>query len=365
MSSEYCTTIGIDVSDRKSHVCVMTKVGGHPRVVAETTIPTTPDGLSGFLATQDRMSAVTFETGTHCRWMDAVARGLGFKVFVANPFRLRMITESATKNDVNDARTLARLTLADVELLRPVSLRSSTHQKMINLHEMRNLLVDQRTGIICQLRGIAKSMGWRIPQCSTAHFHKIDRSEWPKELRDIAWPMIKHLEDLNTTVKTYEKQIRELAETPTFKAQVDRLRQIHCVGLFTATGFVAATGGDMERFAKSRDVGPWLGLTPRQDQSGDTDRPCHITLAGSPFLRRLLTECAQMIMHDGSPDTDLKVKGMRISARGGKVARRKAIMAVARSLAVMMVAMLKKPSTEYVPLSERGAIELEAMRMSA
>ena len=365
MDKAYYTTIGMDVSDRKTQICVMAKAGATPKVVMETTIPTTKDGLAKFLATQDKSSPVAFETGTHCRWMHEVAEGMGFKVYVANPCRLRMITESKTKNDVNDARMLARIALADPGLLHPVRLRSAEHQKMINLHEMRNLLVKQRTGIVVQLRSVAKSMGFRIPKCQAASFHNLDRKTWPKEFRDIAWPMLKNLEQLAVTIKTYEKQIRELAATPTFKAKVERLMEIRYVGLYVATGFVAVTGGDMDRFETPRDVGPWLGVTPKQDQSGDIDRQCRMTKAGSPFMRRLLVESAQLIMRDGSAPTDLKVKGLRICARGAKISKRKAISAVARSLAVLMVAMLKKPDVPYVPLSERCEKELLAIMATA
>ena len=132
-----------------------------------------------------------------------------------------------------------------------------------------------------------------------------------------------------------------------------------------ATCFVAVTGGDMDRFGKPRDVGPWLGLVPKQDQSGDVDRQCHITKAGSPLMRRMLVESAQLIMRDGMADTDLKAKGLRMCMRGAKIAKRKAVAAVARSLAVLMVAMLKNPDSPYVPLSERCEKELLAMRATA
>ena len=352
MITEYYTTIGMDVSDRKIQVCVMTKSGVNPKIVTETTIPTTKEGVQKFLSTQDKNTPVVFETGMHCRWMHEIGEGMGFKVYVANPCRLKMITESKTKNDVNDARMLARIALSDPGLLHPVKLRDAEHQKMLNLHEMRNLLIKQRSGMIVQMRFIAKSMGFRIPKTSTMCFHKLDTTLWPKEFRDIAWPMLKNLEQLDITIKTYEKKIRELAETPTFKAQVDRLMEIHYVGLYAATGFIAVTGGDMDRFERPRDIGPWLGLSPKQDQSGDIDKQCHITKAGSPLMRRLLVECAQMIVRDGAIETDLKIKGMRICARGAKIAKRKAITAVARSLAVLMVAMLKKMDKPYKPLSE-------------
>ena len=365
MITDNYTTIGMDVSDRKIQICIMTKSGVNPKIVKEMTIPTTKEGLQKFLSSQDKNAPVVFETGTHCRWMKEVAESMGFKVYVANPCRLRMITESKTKNDINDARTLARIALSDPGMLHPVKLRDAEHQKMLNLHEMRNLLIKQRSGMIVQMRFIAKSMGFRISKTSTSHFHKLDKSSWPKEFSDIAWPMLKNLEQLDITIKTYEKQIRELAETPTFKAQVDRLKEIHYVGLYAATGFVAVTGGDMDRFERPRDIGPWLGLSPKQNQSGDIDRQCHITKAGSPFMRRLLVECAQMILRDGSIETNLKIKGMRICARGAKIAKRKAITAVARSLAVLMVAMLKKMEAPYVPLSEVNEKELAAILVPA
>ncbi len=365
MYSDNYTTIGMDVSDRKTHVCIMSRKTGAPQVVKETTISTTPDGLKRFLSSQDTASPVVFETGTHCRWMNDVARGMGFKVYVANPCRLKMITESVTKNDANDARMLARLAMADPELLHPVALRGAEHQKMLNLHEMRNLLVKQRTGMIVQMRAIAKSMGFRIARCSAGHFHRQDTKAWPEEFRDIAWPMLKNLEQLSVTIKTYEKMIRELADTPAFKPQVGRLMEIHYVGIYVATAFVATIGGDVGRFERSRDIGPWLGVVPRQDQSGDMERQCHITKAGSRLLRRNLTESAQMIIRTGSVATDLKLKGLRICARGSKIAKRKAVTAVVRSLAVLMVAMLKKPDAPYVPLSDRGRAELLSIEAMA
>ena len=140
MNTVYCTTIGADVSDRTTKICVMSKESGKPKIVRETSIPTTPDGFRAFLEGQDKSAPLVFETGTHCRWIDKVGTGMGFKTIVANPARLRMITESNTKNDKNDARTLARMALADVELLHPVRLRDDEHQKMVNLHEIRDQL---------------------------------------------------------------------------------------------------------------------------------------------------------------------------------------------------------------------------------
>jgi transposase len=174
--------------------------------------------------------------------------------------------------------------------------------------------------------------------------------------------MLKNLEQLAVTVKTYDKLIRELAGTQAFKAQVDRLMEIHCVGILVATAFVAVTGGDMDRFERPRDVGPWSGLAPKQDQSGDGDKQLHITHAGSDIVRTALVECAGVAMMSNANDTDLKLKGLRIAMRGGRIARKKAKVAVARGLAVTMLALLQHPEREYVPLSEDGKKGFERYR---
>jgi len=363
--SAYYTIIGADVSDRATKICVMSKASDKPCVVNETTIPTTPDGFRAFLSTQDRSAPLVFETGTHCRWIARTAAEMGFRALVANPSRLRMITESNTKNDRNDARALARIALADVELLHPVRLRGDEHQRMVNLHEIRDQLVKERTAEILQIRNIAKSMGFRIPDCSSACFHNIDRRAWPRGLNDIVWPLMKSLESKATTIKAVEKQMKRAAESDAFRAQVERLMEIPNVGFLTATCFVAITGGDMDKFARPRDIGPWLGVTPRQDQSGDVDRHCRITKAGSAMLRWKLAECAQKTLQKNSADTDLKVKGLRICARGGRIAKGKAVTAVARGLAVLMVRLLKHPEARYVPLSDDKARELEQIRAAA
>lgn len=364
MDTVYSTTIGADVSDKTTKICVMSKVKGKSKIVQETTIPTTPDGFKTFLDRQDKTAPLVFETGTHCRWIDKICTDMGFKTFVANPCRLRMITDSTTKNDKNDARMLARMALADIELLHPVKLRDDEHQKMVNLHEIRDQLIKERTAEILQIRAIAKSMGFRIPDCSAECFHNVVKSDLPKKVSDIVWPLIKELKNKAVTIKTVEKQMHRLAKSETFKAQVKRLMEIPNVGFFTATCFVAVTGGDMKRFDRPRDIGPWLGVTPKQDQSGDIDRQCHITKAGSKMLRWKITECAQRVLQKNSADIDLKVKGLRIRARGGKIAKGKSITAVARGLAVLMVAMLKRPDEPYVPLSEDKARELAEIRAS-
>ena len=360
---EYSTTIGIDVSDRTSKICVMGKEsGGRRTIIEEATVKTTRDGFRAFLEGRDRSVPVTFETGTHARWMRREIEGMGFRVFVANPAKLPAITASATKIDRNDARELARLTLADPELLHPVRLRDETCQRMLQLLAARDALVATRTKLVNMMRGFAKARGMRLPECSAGRLHEADRSEWPADFESLTFPLRGVLETVALKIRAYDQLIRDLSRSEPFRAKAERVREVYGVGEVIAAAFVAVVGWDVSRFSRARDVGAYLGLVPRQDQSGSIDRQLHVTKAGSQFVRRLLVEGANTVLKSNAMDTDLKARGLRICLRGGKIAKAKAKVAVARGLAVTMAALLMKPGDRYVPLSESGRIELERIR---
>ena len=360
---EYCTTIGADVSDRTTKICVMTKAeGGERRIVVETTCATTKAGFEEALSKFDRSWPVVFETGTHCRWMDRLFKEMGFKTIVGNPGKIPSITKSNTKNDRNDARELARLAIADPAMLHPVFLRDEVYQQMLRFHHARNVLLSQRTQTINQIRGFAKSMGYRIECSSTEKFHELSKADWPRELEECAWPLMGVLKTVNLKIKAYDRLIERLAERPEFKPMVERVRVVYGVGVIGSTVFVAAIGGRPDRFDHTRDIGAYLGMIPKQDQSGDDDKQLHITHAGADIVRATLVECAGVVMMSNAKDTDLKLKGLRIAMHGGGIAKKKAKVAVARALAVTMLALLKDPEREYVPLSEEGRKGFERYR---
>ncbi len=360
---EYCTTIGADVSDRTTKICVMTKAeGGERHIVVETTCATTKAGFEEALSKFDRSWPVVFETGTHCRWMDRLFKEMGFKTIVGNPGKIPSITKSNTKNDRNDARELARLAIADLAMLHPVFLRDEVYQQMLRFHHARNMLISQRTQTINQIRGFAKSMGHRIECSSTEKFHELSKADWPRELEECAWPLMGVLKTVNLKIKAYDRLIERLAERPEFKPMVERVRVVYGVGVIGSTVFVAAIGGRPDRFDHTRDIGAYLGMIPKQDQSGDDDKQLHITHAGADIVRATLVECAGVVMMSNAKDTDLKLKGLRIAMHGGGIAKKKAKVAVARALAVTMLALLKDPEREYVPLSEEGRKGFERYR---
>jgi transposase len=294
--------------------------------------------------------------------MDRLFKEMGFKTIVGNPGKIPSITKSNTKNDRNDARELARLAIADPAMLHPVFLRDEVYQQMLRFHHARNMLISQRTQTINQIRGFAKSMGHRIECPSTERFHEQGKADWPRELEECAWPLMGVLKTINLKIKAYDRLIARLAERPEFKPMVERVRVVYGVGIVGSTVFVAAIGGRPDRFDHARDIGAYLGMIPKQDQSGDGDKQLHITHAGSDIVRTALVECAGVAMMSNAKDTDLKLKGLRIAMRGGKIARKKAKVAVARGLAVTMLAMLQHPEREYVPLSEEGKKGFERYR---
>ena len=360
---EYYTTIGIDVSDRTSKVCMVTKAGGERRVVEEKTVKTTKAGFREYFADKDKSVPVAFETGTHCRWMrDLIRDELGFRVYVANPAKLPTIARSNTKNDRNDARELARLLLADPEMLHPVELRGEAYQTMLRYARARDAAMGVRTKLTNMFRGFAKAMGERIEECAPEKFAELNRSAWPEELRSVVQPLLKVLKETNAAIRRYERMVRSLSRRGEFKDKVGRVKEVYGVGEIIAPVFVAVIGGDVSKFDRARDIGPVLGFTPKQDQSGDVDRQCHVTKAGDKLMRRLLIEGANVVLKESSKDTDLKLRGLRIRMRGGKIARAKSKVAVARGLAVTMTALLMKPDMKYVPLSENAKTELEWLR---
>lgn len=233
---------------------------------------------------------------------------------------------------------------------------------MLRFHHARNMLVSQRTQTINQIRGFAKSLGYRIECSSSERFHELCRSDWPKELEEAVWPLMGVLKTINLKICAYDKLIEKMAERPEFRKMVERARVVYGVGIIGSTVLVAAIGGRPDRFGHAREVGAYLGLTPKQDQSGDSDKQLHITHAGSSIVRKALVECAGVALMTNAKDTDLKLKGLRIAMRGGKIAKKKAKIAVARSMAVTIVALLQHPEREYISLSEEGKKGFERYR---
>lgn len=322
-------TIGLDVGDRHSHLCILDASG---EIVEETRVRTTAPALSGHFAGRTP-ARVVLEVGPHSPWISRLLANVGHEVIVANPRKLRLIYENDRKCDRTDAEYLARVGRLDPELLAPVVHRSEDVQADLAVIRSRDTLVDARTALVNHARSTVKAMGARLPKCSTDSFHRKVEEHVPEAMMPALLPVIDAIAELTAQIESMERWIEELAETEYPETEV--LCQVAGVGTLTALCYML-TLETPERFRKSRAVGPYLGLVPRRHDSGESSPELRTTKAGDVLLRKLLVQSAHYILGPFGPDTDLRRWGLRLVARGGPGAKKRATVAVARKLAVLL-----------------------------
>jgi transposase len=258
---------------------------------------------------------------------------LGHEVFVANPRRVRLIAQSSSKDDSLDADTLARLGRVDPNLLFPITHRSEIAQGDLAMIRARAQLVQSRTRLLNSVRGMAKSFGECLRQCDADQVKEQMAEELPSQLREAATPMLLAIRSLSEKIHEYDTQIEAMAKER--YPQVELLKQVAGVGTLTALAFIL-TVADPQRFQHSRDVGCYLGMRPRRRQSGRSNPQLSITKEGDGYMRCLLVQSAHSILRRGGLDSDLRRWGQKLAARGGKAAKKRAVIAVARKLAVLL-----------------------------
>ncbi len=343
--------IGIDLGDKKHAVCVIDKNG---KILKEFSIPNERKKLEQ-LAKNCPKARVAMEVGTHSPWISRLLDRLGMEVIVANARKLRAIYTNERKCDRLDAQMLARLARTDPELLHPIEHGSEAAQSDLLPIKLRDALVRQRVQIVSSVRSSLKALGIRTPSTSCASFAKTARlvlEPHPNILSSIE-PSLQILESLTKEIRQYDRAIEQAGVNK--HPQAKRLRQIPGIGPITSLAFVLIIE-DPNRFRDPRDVGAYLGLTPRRDQSGEVDKQLPISKTGNPYLRRLLVQSAQYILGCWGPDSNLRRCGLKLAARGGKTAKKKAVVAVARKLAVLMLVLWQRQS-DYLPL---GPLKQEA-----
>lgn len=322
--------VGLDVGDKHSVLCVLDAVSGE--VLEEAKIRTTKAGLRRYFQGREPMR-VALEVGTHSPWLSREIEGFGHEALVANPRQVRLIHGGRNKSDRLDAEKLARLARYDVKLLAPVVHRDRQTQAALGVIRSRAALVRSRTLLINHVRQSVKSIGGRVPACATNVFHKRAANEIPEDLQPAILPLIAAITEVTTRIKELDDTIDRLAEETYPETQV--LTQIHNVGNKTALTFIL-TLGNPHRFTRSRQVGAYLGLTPTRKQSGEVDRQQNITKQGDVMLRRLLVQCAHRMLGKKGTDSDLRRHGLKLMQRGGERPKNRAVIAVARKLAVLM-----------------------------
>jgi transposase len=327
--SEQRLTIGLDLGDRSSWYCVLDEAG---QVVLEQRLSTTPKAMKEVFGGMPH-SRIALETGMHSPWVSRVLNELGHEVIVAHARNLRLIGESRKKDDRLDAQTLARLARIDPQLLSPVKHRSAKAQADLTVIRARAGLVRARTALVNTARGLAKSYGERLRGCNVRNMNAEKAEGLSPELQRALEPLLAGIESLSERIAEYNQRIESLAQKS--YPQVALLKQVKGVGTLIALTFLL-TLEDAHRFRKSRDVGCYLGLQPGGRNSGQSEPQMHISKEGDPYLRTLLVQGAHHILGPFGVDCDLRRWGLRLAERGGRNGKKRAIVATARKLAVLL-----------------------------
>lgn len=327
--NEVQAVVGVDLGDRSSQICCLNRETG--AILEEKRLSTTTASFQRYFEGR-RSSLVVVETGTHTPWVRRLLVSMGHQVIVANASKVRAISASLRKTDERDARQLAQLGRVDPELLSPVYVRSEQAQQALAVVRAREGLVKVRTLLINQVRGMVKSFGARLPSCSAKSFARGASQGLPEELKTALKPLLEVIADLSERLRGFDRDIEAWAKR--FPV-TERLRQIKGVGALTALVFVL-TLDDPSRFARSRSVGAYLGLVPASRSSGNSTPQLPITKHGDGLLRRLLVQAAHYILGPFGQDSDLRSFGQELARRGGKSGKKRAVVAVARKLAVLL-----------------------------
>ena len=340
------TTIGMDLGDKNNQICVLDAEG---EILEEASIVNTRVGLEKFFKGREP-AVVAMEVGTHSPWISRALSEWGHELLIGNAHKLRAIWDSPNKNDQRDAELLARIGRFDRKLLHPITHRGKSAQIDLAVVKARDILVRTRTNLMCHTRSVVKSLGHRLPKCSPECFHTRALDGLPNELYPALIGILEVIGRVNQQIKNYDEQIKGQCKED--YPETNRLRQITGVGPVTALAYVL-TLEDPARFKKSRQVGPFLGLTRKIDQSGQSDKALPISKAGDEYLRRLLVGAAHYILGPFGPPCRLREHGERIASAGGKSAKKRAVVAVARKLAVLLHH-LWKTGDVYDPMYPAG-----------
>jgi transposase len=336
--------IGLDLGDKHSYITILDQEG---ELIEESRLPTNKAPFQRKFSTL-QPCRIAMEVGTHSRWTSQLLKELGHDVLVANARKLWAIYHNPRKGDRADAETLARLARLDPELLSPIHHRSPQAQADLAVLRSRDALVRSRTLLINHARDIVKVAGARLPSCSADSFARKAAPVTSPSPFDLLWhPSSTPLLPLPSRSNPMTKRTKSFAANATRKQSYSVRSAVWARSLpwlsYPGACFAILTLENPDRFRRSREVGPAIGLVPRRDQSGDQDPQLRITKTGDAYLRRLLVGSAQYILgpfakHTVSvgPDCDLRRWGLKLADRGGKNAKKRAVVGVARKLAIVL-----------------------------
>lgn len=356
MSEVSRIVIGLDVGDLTADLCVLECASG--KVRSRSKVACERGAMLRVFGALPKGLRVVLETGTHSLWIARLLREVGLEPLVADARQIKLIAQGKRKSDRRDAELLARLGASE-GLLAQVEVRDETVQRHRGKLRLRQGLVASRSKLINEVRGVVKSQGHRIPKCSAEAFPLRAWQTLPQTLREDVTVNLLAIRKLTRAIRRHDREIEELAER--LYPEVARLTQVSGVGVLTALALVLAIGKDPARFRSGRLLAAFLGLTPGRNQSGALDPDVRITKMGDPYVRQLLVSAAHGILTRGK-DSDLRRWGLALAARYGPKKRKRAAVAVARKLVVLLYRLLVSGET-YEPLrnAERKAREAQGV----
>lgn len=330
---------GLDVSMEETSICVVDREG---IVVHEAKAASTPEEICSALGRAPQCRRVVFETGRMAPMLHHGLIDRGVPVICIESRHAYQALKSLTthKTDRNDARGLAHL--ARTGFYKPVHVKSLSSHAVRALIVARKKLVGQRVTLENQIRGLAVVFGVRLPRALTAAFvaQALRASDGVDGLSAAMRGLVGARAAVLEAISAIDADMKRLVRT---SPACRRLMTIPGVGQLTALAFTAAVD-DVARFKRSRDIGAYLGLVPRRWQSGEIDYTGSISKCGDRRVRTLLYEAANVMLTRYKGPLKLKDWALAIAKRS---TLRKARIALARRLAIIMHAMLKR-GTDFV-----------------
>lgn len=333
--------IGLDVSMKETSICVIDEKG---KTVAVRSVVTEPKEIVSYLLSLNlSIELAGLESGSLSHWLteELMKEGLPVKCIDARHCSA-FLSMRINKTDRNDAQGIAEVMRCGV--FREVQIKSRGIREMSSLITSRRQLINQRCQMLMSIRGILKPFGIRLGSISKTRagivkmMDHISKQEIDQSVLFAIQSLAHAVQAVIEGIDNLDRKINEcIREEP----QAQLLMTIPGVGPITALKYLVEIG-DPKRFKQSRSVGAYVGLTPKQYASGETQRQGKISKCGSKDLRSLLVEAANALMTKAKSWSKLKAWGLRLMRKKGQ---KKAKIAVARKLAVIMHQMLKTGKT--------------------
>lgn len=320
--------VGLDVAQKETSVCVLDEMG---HIIYSGTAKSHPGALTKLLRKKaPSAERIGFETGAMSSWLWHEFRRVGLPVVCVDARHAHAaLSVRMNKSDKNDARGLAEL--VRVGWYREVKIKSEESQRIRAILVARSRVVAIRRDIENQVRSILKEYGMLFARAIGLQFRRqvLELLNDDHQLRPVVDPLLLIHDHVCEQQKKLDGEVRRLARTD---ETTRRLMTVPGVGVVTAVTF-RHTIDDPSRFRSASSVGAYLGLTPRRNQSGETDTNGGISRWGDRLLRTYLFEAATVLLHRTKKWSSLKAWGMKLAKRVGI---KKAKVAIARKIAIIL-----------------------------